>query len=61
MERASLGLVYFAYRYNFLFVYNTQVDTKGLAYPRAWKQTLTGVYLAEGSLPPHSQHCLATC
>lgn len=46
----GLGLVYLAYRYNFLFVYNTKVDTKGLAYPRAWKQTLVGVYLCQGCL-----------
>ncbi|PWW76570.1 DUF221 domain-containing protein [Tuber magnatum] len=43
----GLGLLYFAYRYNFLFVYNVDVDTKGLVYPRALYQTLTGVYLAE--------------
>ncbi|KAG0634556.1 hypothetical protein HOY80DRAFT_1059758 [Tuber brumale] len=43
----GLGLLYFAYRYNFLFVYNVDIDTKGLVYPRALYQTLTGVYLAE--------------
>jgi len=46
----GLGLVYLAYRYNFLFVYKTEVDTKGLVYPRAWKQTLLGVYLCQGCL-----------
>ncbi|KAA8904862.1 hypothetical protein FN846DRAFT_907594 [Sphaerosporella brunnea] len=46
----GLGLVYFAYRYNFLFVYSTRVCTKGLAYPRAWQQTLTGVYLCQGCM-----------
>jgi hypothetical protein len=46
----GLGLLYFAYRYNFLFVYSTKVDTKGCAYPRAWKQTLTGVYLCQGCM-----------
>lgn len=46
---ASLGLylVYQAYRYNFLFVYDIHVDTKGLVYPRALQHLLTGVYLAE--------------
>lgn len=46
---AFLGvyLVYQAYRYNFLFVYEIQVDTKGLVYPRALQQLLTGLYLAE--------------
>lgn len=43
----GLGLLYWAYRYNFLFVYNVNIDTKGLVYPRALYQTLTGVYLAE--------------
>lgn len=43
----GLSLLYVAYRYNFLFVYNAHIDTKGLVYPRALYQTLTGVYLAE--------------
>lgn len=43
----GLSLLYFAYRYNLLFVYNENIDTKGLVYPRALYQTMTGVYLAE--------------
>ncbi|RPB20551.1 DUF221 family protein [Terfezia boudieri ATCC MYA-4762] len=43
----GLSLLYFAYRYNLLFVYNASIDTKGLVYPRALYQTMTGVYLAE--------------
>ncbi|KAI9822960.1 MAG: hypothetical protein M1826_000342 [Phylliscum demangeonii] len=43
----GLWLVYLAYRYNILFVYDSNIDTKGLTYPRALQQTLTGVYLAE--------------
>lgn len=43
----GLSLLYIAYRYNFLFVYHNDVDTKGLVYPRALYQTLTGVYLAQ--------------
>lgn len=39
-------MIYFAYRYNLLFVYNADIDTKGLVYPRALQQTTTGVYLA---------------
>ncbi|KAL4819788.1 hypothetical protein BDW67DRAFT_173077 [Aspergillus spinulosporus] len=39
-------LVYQAYRYNFLFVYDIRIDTKGLVYPRALQHLLTGVYLA---------------
>lgn len=43
----AFGLLYFAYRYNFLFVYNIDIDTKGLVYPRALYQTLTGVYIGQ--------------
>ncbi|EEP81198.1 conserved hypothetical protein [Uncinocarpus reesii 1704] len=43
----GLYLVYQAYRYNLLFVYDSIVDTKGLIYPRALQQVLTGIYLAE--------------
>ncbi|KAJ5566703.1 uncharacterized protein N7459_010085 [Penicillium hispanicum] len=43
----GLYLVYQAYRYNFLFVYDIEIDTKGLVYPRALQHLLTGVYLAE--------------
>ncbi|RHZ54492.1 putative DUF221 domain protein [Aspergillus thermomutatus] len=42
----GLYLVYQAYRYNFLFVYNIEIDTKGLVYPRALQHLLTGIYLA---------------
>lgn len=46
---AALGLsiVYITYRYNLLYVYSSERDTRGLHYPRALNQTLTGVYLAE--------------
>ena len=49
MGFATIGfyLVYLSYRYNLIYVYDSEVDTKGLLYPRALKQTLTGVYLAE--------------
>jgi len=40
-------LFYLAYRYNILFVTDSQIDTKGLIYPRALQQLLTGVYIAE--------------
>lgn len=43
----GLYLVYQAYRYNFLFVYDIEIDTKGLVYPRALQHLLTGLYLAE--------------
>ena len=42
-----MGLFYLAYRYNILFVTDTAVDTHGLIYPRALKQLLSGVYIAE--------------
>lgn len=39
-------LIYLAYRYNLLFVFNAQIDTKGLVYPKALQHTTTGIYLA---------------
>jgi hypothetical protein len=49
MGFATVGfcLVYIAYRYNFLYVYETNIDTKGEAYQKALKQLLTGVFLSE--------------
>lgn len=41
----GLWLIYQAYRYNLLFVFNANIDTRGLVYPRALQQTTTGVYL----------------
>jgi len=43
----ALGLFYLAYRYNVLFMTDTQIDTRGLFYPRALKQLFAGIYLAE--------------
>ncbi|CCU74682.1 hypothetical protein similar to DUF221 family protein [Blumeria hordei DH14] len=43
----AMFLFYIAYRYNVLFVSNSPINTKGLIYPRALQQLLTGVYLAE--------------
>jgi hypothetical protein len=43
----GMGLFYVAFRYNVLFVSDAQIDTKGLIYPRALQQLLTGVYIAE--------------
>ncbi len=42
-----MSLFYLAWRYNILFVTDTQIDTRGLIYPRAIKQLFTGLYLAE--------------
>ncbi|KAL7795635.1 DUF221 domain-containing protein [Trichoderma afarasin] len=43
----GMGLFYLAYRYNILFVTETNIDTHGLIYPRALKQLFSGIYLAE--------------
>ncbi|SPO05832.1 related to A.thaliana hyp1 protein [Cephalotrichum gorgonifer] len=43
----GMALFYLAYRYNVLFITENAVDTGGLIYPRALKQLLTGVYLAQ--------------
>ncbi|KAL1836118.1 hypothetical protein VTJ49DRAFT_5553 [Mycothermus thermophilus] len=43
----AMFLFYFAWRYNVFFVTDTQVDTRGLIYPKAIKQLFTGLYLAE--------------
>ncbi|KFY31430.1 hypothetical protein V493_01115 [Pseudogymnoascus sp. VKM F-4281 (FW-2241)] len=40
-------LVHRVYHYNLLYVYSSEVDTRGLLYPHALMQILTGVYLAE--------------
>ena len=42
----GLYLLYIATRYNLLFVYNAQIDTKGLVYPRALQQITVGIYLS---------------
>jgi hypothetical protein len=43
----GMGLFYTAYRYNILFVTDSQIDTKGLIYPRALQHLMAGVYIAE--------------
>lgn len=40
-------LIYTCFRYNIIYIYSSERDARGLHYPRALKQTLTGVYLAE--------------
>lgn len=42
-----MALFYAAFRYNVMYVSDAQIDTKGLIYPRALQQLLTGVYIAE--------------
>ncbi|KAF1917662.1 hypothetical protein BDU57DRAFT_514015 [Ampelomyces quisqualis] len=43
----GFSLIYVAFRYNFLYVYETNLETKGAAYQKALKQLLTGCYLSE--------------
>lgn len=43
----SIWIFYQAYRYNVIFVSDTQANTHGLIYPRALKQLFAGVYIAE--------------
>ncbi|KAF2475294.1 DUF221-domain-containing protein [Lindgomyces ingoldianus] len=43
----GMALVYVAFRYNFLYTYETVIDTRGAAYQRALQQLMTGVYLSE--------------
>jgi calcium permeable stress-gated cation channel len=43
----AFAILYFAYLYNFLYVYSQDVDTGGLIFPRAIWQTFTGIYLVE--------------
>jgi hypothetical protein len=40
-------LIYIAFRYQFLYVYEVHIDTQGAAYQRALGQLMTGVYLSE--------------
>ncbi|KAF2755311.1 DUF221-domain-containing protein [Pseudovirgaria hyperparasitica] len=46
---AAVGffLFYLAYRYNLLYVYDINVDTQGLVYPRALQHLFVGLYVAE--------------
>ena len=48
MGFATIGLFlfYVAFRYNLLFVNTSNIDTKGLIYPRALQHTLVGCYLS---------------
>ncbi|KAI2635057.1 hypothetical protein GGS21DRAFT_516584 [Xylaria nigripes] len=46
----GMSLFYLAWRYNIFFVTDTQIDTRGLIYPRALKQLFVGIYIAELSM-----------
>lgn len=40
-------LIYLAYLYGLMYVYNCDIDTTGLVFPRAIWQSFTGIYLLE--------------
>ncbi|KAK4150473.1 hypothetical protein C8A00DRAFT_46153 [Chaetomidium leptoderma] len=46
---AGLGMFFisYIYRYGLIYVYDSGLDTKGLFYPRALMQLMTGLYIAE--------------
>lgn len=46
---AAVGAAFLhvVYRYNLIYVYDSEIDTKGLVYPRALLQMLVGLYFAE--------------
>ena len=46
---ATIGLYFFylAFRYNFLFVKNVTIDTKGRCYPLALQHVFVGLYISE--------------
>ncbi|KAK4936653.1 hypothetical protein LTR10_022505 [Elasticomyces elasticus] len=44
---AGICFAYIVYRYNLLFVYDSEVSTMGLSYPRALMHLLVGVYFGE--------------
>ncbi|KAF2274422.1 DUF221-domain-containing protein [Westerdykella ornata] len=43
----GLYLIYLGFRYNFLYTYEVNIDTRGAAYQRALQQLTTGVYISE--------------
>lgn len=43
----GMSVIYASYRYNLLYIYSSENDTRGLHYPRALIHLLTGVYFAE--------------
>ncbi|GME26533.1 hypothetical protein GTA08_BOTSDO09014 [Neofusicoccum parvum] len=44
---AGCSIMHMVYKYNLLYVFASEVDTRGLSYLLALKQLLTGLYLAE--------------
>ncbi|EXJ79879.1 hypothetical protein A1O3_08164 [Capronia epimyces CBS 606.96] len=46
---AAVGAAFLlvVYRYNLIYVYDSEIDTRGLVYPRALMQMLVGLYFSE--------------
>ncbi|KAG0344141.1 hypothetical protein BG004_004704 [Podila humilis] len=40
-------MFYFVYRHQFLYIYHQPVETGGLAFPKAVRQSFTGIFIAE--------------
>lgn len=40
-------VIYVIYRYNMIYCFESDIDTKGLLYPRALMQLIVGLYMAE--------------
>ncbi|KAL1614151.1 phosphate metabolism protein 7 [Diplodia seriata] len=43
----GFGFIYLAMRYNFFYVFSTEIDTKGAFYAQALQQLTVGIYIAE--------------
>jgi calcium permeable stress-gated cation channel len=43
----GLAFLYLVYRYNVFYVFNNEIDTRGLLYPHALLQLVYGLYIAE--------------
>lgn len=43
----GFALIYVAFRYNFMYCYENNIDTQGAAYARATRQLFVGVYISE--------------
>jgi hypothetical protein len=42
-----MGFIYFVYKYNMIYSYDSDVDTHGLLYPHALLHLIVGLYMAE--------------
>lgn len=43
----GMGFIYFVYKYNLIYSYDSDIDTKGLLYPKALMQLFVGLYMSE--------------